>query len=190
MCLALATAVGCGGGQVASDEAATAAEPGVGVPPMPETAEWQAHRIDEAGISVDVIDDVALAGGPIAGGGAYLEQRQEPMRLYVAWGRDVEADHRVTTGRVAGAEQRESQVSVCGQPARLVHTRLPGALEPGRGPADSNPVRVAEEPPRDRIELLFSAAEVPVRVMYEVDSRYRELHLGDEERFLGSVRCR
>lgn len=157
---------------------------------MPETQEWQAHRIDAAGLSIDVIEDVAIDGGPIAGGGAFLGQRSEPFRIYVAWGRDVEADHLATTGAVAGTEQQESQVTVCGQAARLVHTRLPGAVEPGRGRGDGNPVDVDEPPPRDRIELLFATGGVPVRVMYEVDSRYRELHLGDEERFLGSVRCR
>lgn len=185
--LVLALVVACGGGQTEIEP--TPAEPPATAPPMPETAEWRAHRIDDAGITLDVIEDRPISGGPIAGGGAYLEQHHELMRLYAAWGRDVEADHRATTGRVAGAEQQVSEVNVCGQPARLVHTRIPGVLEPGRGPADGNPVRIDEEPPRDRIELLFERDGVPVRVMYEVDSRYRELHLGDEDRFLGSIRC-
>jgi hypothetical protein len=187
--LLLALAVACGGGQAEVEPTGPEPPAAAPAPPMPETAEWHAHRIDDAGITLDLLEDPPLSGGPIAGGGAYLGQRLEPMRLYVAWGRDVEADHRATTGRVAGAEQKVSDVTVCGRPTRLVHTRIPGVLEPGRGPADGNPVRVGEEPPRDRIELLFETGGVPVRIMYEVDSRYRELHLGDEERFLGSIRC-
>lgn len=184
-----ALAVACGGGAPGPEPVAAVDDGNEAAPPMPETVEWKAHPIAGAGVTIDVIDDVELRGGAIPGGGGFLEQRHEPMRLYVAWGRDVEADHRDTTLRITGAERQTSTVSVCGADARLVHTKIPGALEPGRGPADGNPVRVGEDPPRDRIELLLVAGEVPVRVLYEVDSRYRELHLGDEDRFLASIRC-
>jgi hypothetical protein len=159
--------------------------------PAAATVLWRRQPIDGAGLSIDVIEGVPLDGGAAPGGGRYLRQRHDVVQLYVAWNRDVEADHRALRRHSPGATETETMVPVCEASARRIDTHVPAAGSRAGAARDGNPVRVkGPDAALDRIELLFEHDGVPVRMMYTVQSRYRDLRRGDEQHFLGSIECR
>lgn len=123
MALALVGALGCGRGRSAPPEPTSGDAPRSGGDNVSSSAaashQWSRHPVDELGLTVDVLADLAVSTGA-AGGIHYLIQSHGPLKLGLWWGpgRNLEAWRGFYGPPRAIALGPETAITVCGVAAR------------------------------------------------------------------------